>query len=536
MEFNFKVLNDKVMNIEENLFNILDDNSEISSELLDDLKNIIFKKREDEQLKVAFCGQYSAGKSTMISALTGLKNIKIGQGVTTEDVTEYNFNGFSIVDTPGIKAGREDHDKKSLEYIEKADLLVYVITADGFSDVLMKNFKKMAFEDNYINKMMLVINKKSLENEENKENWLKDLKSSFDKEVYDNLKISVIDAETYLESLTEDDVEITKELLDYSNFNNFKLNLNNYVNGKGLHGKIISRINVIQSFINRFSTELSEEIEIDTLKEKIKFLKDKETEINKFFNETILEMKREVISIKNSFKGEIYLENIDNLEAETKKIELSLEYYLEGLNNKIENYTKSIIEEINIKVDEIENDYLQKIQFINLNIENNLKNYKTVKNTVGMTSQICGSIGTSVAQNFKKSDLNTLSNLFNVKISWWRKGKAVDKVKFLGKGIAAMGLALECYNQYKESELNSEIIKIKDEVESEFNAIIDNIKNNVLNILNGEDNFLHEIKGAINSLEDEKRNLIEVSKKNKDCLEAIGKIDIKCNEILDTLN
>ena len=75
MEFNFKVLNDKVMNIEENLFNILDDNSEISSELLDDLKNIISIGIGDEQLKVAFCVQYSAGKSTMISALTVRKRL-----------------------------------------------------------------------------------------------------------------------------------------------------------------------------------------------------------------------------------------------------------------------------------------------------------------------------------------------------------------------------------------------------------------------------------------------------------------------------
>lgn len=536
MEFNFKVLNDKVMNLEENLFNTLDENSEISIKLLDDLKNIILKKREDEQLKVAFCGQYSAGKSTMISALTGLKNIKIGQGVTTEDVTEYNFNGFSIVDTPGIKAGREDHDKKSLEYIEKADLLVYVITADGFSDVLMRNFKKMAFEDSYINKMMLVINKKSLENEENKENWLKDLKSSFDKEVYDNLKISVIDAETYLESLKETDIEINKELLDYSNFNNFKLNLNEYVNEKGLHGKIISRINIIQGFIDRFSTELSQEIEIDTLKEKIKFLKDKEKEINRFFNETILEMEREVNCIKNNFKSGIYLENIENLEDEKSQSQVSLKTYLSNLNNKIEDYVKDKIEEISIKVEEIENDYIEKIQFINLKIENSLKNYKTVKNTVGVVSKVCGDVGDAFAQNFKKSHLNALSNFFNVKIKWWKKASMVNNFKFVGKGLGAAALALDIYNQHKESELDNEIRKIKAEVESEFNLIIDDIKNNMLNMLNSEDSFLHEIKGAINFLEDEKRSLKEVNKKNKDCLEEIDKIDIKCNEILDALN
>ncbi|MGL5571529.1 GTPase [Cetobacterium sp.] len=535
MEFNFKVLNDKVMKIEEELFKSLDDNSQIPVELLSDFKNIILEKRKEEQLKVAFCGQYSAGKSTMISALTGLKNIKIGQGITTEDVTEYDFNGFSIVDTPGIKAGREDHDKKSLEYIKKADLLVYVITADGFNDTIINNFKKMAFEENYINKMMLVINKKSLESDENEKNWLKDLENNFDKEVYEKLKVSVIDTETYLESLEETDIEINEMLLDYSNFDNFKLNLNNYVTENGLHGKIISRINIIQSFMNKFSAKLSEEFEIESLKEKIKFLKDTKSNINKFFDNVVLEMKKDIISIKNDFKSTVYLENINNFESDTKEVELTLENYLVNLNKKIEDYSKDIVEEANKRIDEIQNDYTEKIEFINLKIKNNLKNYEIVKNTVGGASKVCEGFWLQ-STKFTKTDLNMVAKVLKIKFKPWGKVKFLNKIKDLGKGIAIFGVALECYNQYQDSEVNSNIIKMKNEIEDEFNNIIDNIKNDILNVLNSKDSFMSEIKETINNFENEKKNLVELNKQNKGYLEIIDKINIRCDEILNTLD
>ena len=58
--------------------------------------------RENPVLRVAFIGQYSAGKSTIISALTGNRNISIGADITTDKATPYSWNGIEIMDTPGI--------------------------------------------------------------------------------------------------------------------------------------------------------------------------------------------------------------------------------------------------------------------------------------------------------------------------------------------------------------------------------------------------------------------------------------------------
>ena len=43
-------------------------------------------------LNLVFAGQYSAGKSSLIKMLTGIENIKIGSGVTTDAVTQYGVS------------------------------------------------------------------------------------------------------------------------------------------------------------------------------------------------------------------------------------------------------------------------------------------------------------------------------------------------------------------------------------------------------------------------------------------------------------
>ena len=52
-------------------------------------------------------GQYSSGKSNIISALTGRKDIKIDANVATDIVSEYLWNNIVLMDTPGILAGRK---------------------------------------------------------------------------------------------------------------------------------------------------------------------------------------------------------------------------------------------------------------------------------------------------------------------------------------------------------------------------------------------------------------------------------------------
>ncbi|MBQ9630168.1 MAG: 50S ribosome-binding GTPase [Treponema sp.] len=80
----------------------------------------------EEKLKIAFVGQHNAGKSTIISALTGNRQIKISNNVETDAPADYAWEGVLLIDTPGLYAGKkEEHDALSLQKIKESDLLVF---------------------------------------------------------------------------------------------------------------------------------------------------------------------------------------------------------------------------------------------------------------------------------------------------------------------------------------------------------------------------------------------------------------------------
>lgn len=114
---------------------------------------------EDENLSIVFAGQYSAGKSSILSLLTGEK-LDIGEGIVTNETHKINWNGITVIDTPGIHTGlREDHDAITYDAISKADLIVYVITQSLFTPLICKNFRKLAFTYGKKNDIMLIVNK-----------------------------------------------------------------------------------------------------------------------------------------------------------------------------------------------------------------------------------------------------------------------------------------------------------------------------------------------------------------------------------------
>ena len=83
----------------------------------------------EKPVSLVFAGQYSAGKSTILKALTGINDIAIGTGITTQKAHAYDWNGIEVIDTPGIHTTLyPDHDEISYQAIANADMLVYVVT------------------------------------------------------------------------------------------------------------------------------------------------------------------------------------------------------------------------------------------------------------------------------------------------------------------------------------------------------------------------------------------------------------------------
>jgi ethanolamine utilization protein EutP (predicted NTPase) len=236
--------------------------SEIKNEevklLFDELDNKLSELEKKIKVEIAFVGQYSAGKSTIISAISGNKGIKIGQDITTDVPQPYPWGSILLIDTPGIYAGRPDHDKASIEYMNKADLLVYVITTQGFTAETAKNFKQLAFEENRADKIMLLINKSSQgDREVSESNWISDALMVTEPKTADDLFLCVIDAKDYLEASEFENESDRKDMITYSGFDQFLNNLNQFLAEKGILGRLITPINLAQDYLNQIIDQLT---------------------------------------------------------------------------------------------------------------------------------------------------------------------------------------------------------------------------------------------------------------------------------------
>jgi small GTP-binding protein len=178
------------------------------SEIQQKLSQQLQQHQEQSFLTVAFVGQYSAGKSTIISALTGQRDIKIDADIATDKTTSYDWNGIKVIDTPGLFTERKDHDQITYDAINKADLLIFCLTYTLFDSITVENFKKLAYEQEYSWKMMLVINKMSDEEGEEEEkitNYRQSLSDALHPYFLEDFPVCFIDAKDYCDGIDEKD-------------------------------------------------------------------------------------------------------------------------------------------------------------------------------------------------------------------------------------------------------------------------------------------------------------------------------------------
>ena len=206
----------------------------------------------DKQVSLVFAGQYSAGKSSILKALTGIEDIEIGAGITTQKAHSYDWNGIEVIDTPGIHTTlRPDHDEISYQAIADADMLVYVITQELFDDLIGKNFRKLLIDKDKADEMILLVNKMADvgNTDENQKIKLKDLEKVTSPYTPAQLRTTFIDAQSYLESLSEQDDEIKKELEKRSNYVKLVSTLNTFVGEKNISSRITTVLYQLFDFL-----------------------------------------------------------------------------------------------------------------------------------------------------------------------------------------------------------------------------------------------------------------------------------------------
>lgn len=128
------------------------------------LKERLADKTIDATPNIMVFGIYNAGKSTFLNALIGESRAKMADRPETSVVTSYEWNGFKLLDTPGIDAP-EAHERVSREQLEKTDIILFVLATDsGFEEKYVYQEIIKIVKSHRL--MMLIINNKNSYNED----------------------------------------------------------------------------------------------------------------------------------------------------------------------------------------------------------------------------------------------------------------------------------------------------------------------------------------------------------------------------------
>lgn len=527
--------------------------------LLEELEKKLSDLKKKINLEIAFVGQYSAGKSTIISAISGNKNIKIGQDITTDIPQPYTWGNVILVDTPGIYAGRPDHDTASIEYMNKADLLVYTITTQGFTAETAFNFKHLAFEENRIDKIMLVINKSSQGNKELSEtNWISDALMVTEPKTANDLFLSVIDAKDYVEAFDFENDTDKKEMIAYSGFEQFIGNLNSFIVQKGILGRLITPINLAQEYLNRIIDELTSRNEdtknmLELLNRKVFRLKKSEKEVTEIANGLINNLNSKIKEEGNriasliekdgdseilKIESENSIEKLKGFSDDTsKKIEQIIESELIQLQNELEILMQSELAQVLLNQETIDLKFNKEINLNSVDKEriksgidilNNFSNF--VKGfTLNAKAAEAGAKGLrAVSGSEAHKVIYSVGKFFGHKFKPYGAVKLAGKFgkvgAIIGKVTVALPFLAAGFEEWQERKYEKKIKEERQKVRESYDDIASNIKST----FHGQfDNFLKE------SYQLEIANTNKIIEGIRDADKIKDKEVLKIQEILD---
>ena len=227
----------------------------------------------DESVQVVFAGQYSAGKSSILKAMTGREDIEVGGDITTQQVQQLDWNGIRVTDTPGVHTElRPDHDETTYEAISRADLLVFVVTNELFDSHMAEHFRKLAIEREKAHEMLLVVNKMQRCAEGNtsgaQEVIRQDLRRVLAPFTPEQLRLSFVDAEAAVEARTGQDEEVRRIYRQRSGFDAFIENLDAFVQEKGLAARYTTSLYTLEQALQEaLAAETGDDPDADALQE-----------------------------------------------------------------------------------------------------------------------------------------------------------------------------------------------------------------------------------------------------------------------------
>jgi GTPase SAR1 family protein len=474
---------------------------------------------QNSKLNIAFVGQYSSGKSSLIKGLTGLDDIPIGSGVTTDQVTKYDYKDLVVWDTPGILAGeREQHDEASFAAMDQADLLVYVITNELFDDVVGAAFRDLCFTKGREKEILLVVNK-SQRDSGTVETKLNGIAEVLEPRIPEDFPIVFVDAESYFESLKEEDEEDRAELMALSNFSGFIEAIDKFSQERGLLGKVTTPLAAIHTQLEELLGKLAaedptQEALVELLQQKMRILKSSQKQLQEQFDGNLAEMEQNILLIGDElaesvddglneadFK-QIQQRSADDVLAQVKQTQLKLEKIVDSALSTLESDlqeldTSPLAESLKAAL----SDHFQATHQLNANAdidiethnigdkyESSVKTQQTLKSAEKGFSWLSNqAINKTAKEGMKAASGSNLhkavlevGHFFGAKFKPYQAINIAEKIgsaaKFIGPVMALIGVIVQINDDIHQEKRAADLIAARRDIRKNYREIFLELK------------------------------------------------------------
>ena len=478
-------------------------------------RNLPDSDSKDAPISLAFAGQYSAGKSTIISALTGRDDIAIGAGITTDQTSEFDWNGVTIIDTPGIHTSlRPDHDEITYRAISQSDLLVFVITNELFDNHVADHFRKLAIDLEKGYETILIVNKMGRAAAGNtpaaREVITEDLRRPLAPFTPEYLRITFTDAASALEARAETDAEIADILTEQANVGEFIANLNDLIRHKGLQARHTTKLYAVdQALQEAMALEKTDDPDADALSmiygQNIQAIREAQFQLKVAADNAINEAATQVALDAGEF-ADIYYPGArpEKIDDASERMDAKIQAIWEQLIIRLDREAEAIIPAMNERLVQLHESHRFQI------VENNIRQRSSTETTTKMLSVTAinakrlGDLGRQMAANPAAAGATGLArfsgsaahgavlNVGHMMGHSFRPWEAVKLARGIGTAGAvlsvagiALGIGLQIWQDRQEEKQNQEFQQARQDIRADYAKVVRDIEEEARGVLAG---------------------------------------------------
>ena len=389
---------------------------------ISEIESIYSNKLKDVKPYIMVYGIYNAGKSSIINELLGDDLAAVNDKPETDSVDEYEWNGYTIADTPGVGAPIK-HEEVTTEHLRRADIVMFVMASTG-SNEKDDNYRRLKAITDAGKKVIIIINDKNGDLGSNDQEL-----GIITTKVKENLRQYNLDSNDYVITIVnakrarDGRIKNKPALIEKSNIQELKgiilselKKTNNYIVINNAILDILTQINSIQSYLVAYDNK-SEILALKNLLDNIRNAK-----------KVLKSNMSEYITLKTNKLMPIVEADIWENKENEDKISMVFNEHIQNLNQDI---VKKLEEELAIT----NQDIFSHITDVTKEIEDKLKaleNHKEEFTFEVNKNDYSETIGESI-----KSNNNEIANLKEVLVTSKELLDAHNKDKSIMPLIAA---------------------------------------------------------------------------------------------------